>query len=320
MKHVKLGRSDVEISAIGLGCWQFSEEANLGGRFWRALGQERTNEIVQTALDGGVSFFDTAEMYGDGASERGLAAGLAAAGKADGDVVVATKWNPILRRASSLLETIETRKANLGGFSIDLHQVHNPASISSTESEMEAMAELVQRGDVRHVGVSNFSRRLMAKASDALEKRGLHLASNQMRYSLLDRHIESNGVLDLAKERGITLIAYSPLAQGLLTGRFHDDPSKLDDVKLPRRLALRAFGGFERSRPVIAELKRIAHMHDATPAQVALAWLVQFHGDSVVAIPGASSTSQAASNAGAGDLTLNDDELARLDEISRPFA
>ena len=126
--------------------------------------------------------------------------------------------------------TIGTRIECLAPYPIDLFQVHIPWSLSSVAAQMREMAELVRAGKVRAVGVSNFSASQMARAGAALQAEGLPLASNQVRINLLDRSIESNGVLDLAGGTGVTLIAYSPLAQGVLTGRFHDDPARVQDA------------------------------------------------------------------------------------------
>jgi len=316
----RLGRSDIELSAIGLGCWQFSEGQGLIGGYWKALPQETVDEIVATSLRGGINWFDTAEIYGNGRSERALARALQAAGKGDDDVVVATKWFPVLRPAGSIRRTIGDRLAALAPYSIDLHQVHHWSGLSPVESEMKVMASLVAEGKIRAVGVSNFGSWRMRRAHAALAARGSGLASNQVKYSLLDRHVERNGVLAAAKELGITLIAYSPLEQGLLSGKFHDDPGLVAKTGGPRRKLSRfRERGLARSRPLVEELKRIAAAHGATPSQVALAWLLTFHGDTIVAIPGASKTSQAVENAASMPLKLSPLELTRIDELSRAF-
>jgi aryl-alcohol dehydrogenase-like predicted oxidoreductase len=317
----KLGTSDIEITPIGLGCWQFSENKGPAGKFWDAVSPEDTAAIVKTALDGGINWFDTAEAYGHGRSEAGLARALTVAGTADGDVVIATKWLPVGRTAGSIKKTIDTRLRYLDPFSIDLHQVHQPiGSLSRHAAQMEAMADLVDAKKIRTIGISNFSAKAMRRCADVLAARKLSLASNQMRYSLLDRSIESNGVIAAAKELGVTIIAYSPLAQGLLSGKFHDDPSLIKKRGGPRRF-LPAFGrsGLAKSAPVVEELKRIANTHDATPSQVALAWLTTFHGDTVVAIPGASKPRHAEEAAASMRVELDADELERLDVASRAF-
>lgn len=314
----RLGKTDIEVTPIGLGTWQFSEGRTIHGLIWTKIEEGETNEIVKAALDGGINWFDTAEAYGGGRSERGLARALTDAGRTSNNVIVATKWQPVMRTARSIGKTIDQRLENLSPFSIDLHQVHNPASFSSVDAEMNAMADLVEAGKIRAVGVSNFSAARMRQSYEALGRRGLRLASNQVKYSLLDRHIEGDGVLGAAKELGVTIIAYSPLEMGLLTGKFHRDPDLLRRRPIGRRFTLRR--KVERSRPVVEALEEIAKAHDATPAQVALSWLVNFNGDVVVAIPGASRPDQARESAGALELVLSDEEMQRIDQITRSTA
>ncbi len=315
-----LGRSPITISTIGLGCWQFSEGRGLAGGYWPALPQDTVNQIVAASLAAGLTWFDTAELYGRGHSEAGLAKALAAAGTRNGDVVVATKWWPLWRTAGNIRATIAARLAHLAPFGIDLHQVHMPLALASTAAQMNAMADLVADRTIRTVGVSNFSATRMRAAHHALAAKGIPLVSNQMRYSLLDRRIETTGVLQAAKELGITIIAYSPLAQGLLSGKFHRDPSLVRSRPGPRKwMTAYRRRGLERSRPIVTALENIAHAHGATPSQVALNWLVHSHGDTVVVIPGATSVTQAEDNAGAEGFRLSDAERARLEELSRPF-
>jgi aryl-alcohol dehydrogenase-like predicted oxidoreductase len=313
----RLGCTEIEITPIGLGTWQFSGAKGYHGLIWPEVQQNESDAIVAAALAGGIGWFDTAEAYGHGHSERDLAHGLTAAGKQPGDVVIATKWRPQLRRAGSIATTIDERIASLTPFPIDLHQVHNPASFSSVDAEMNAMADLVEQGKIRAIGVSNFSAGRMRRAHEALARRGLPLASNQVKYSLLDRGIERNGVLEAAKELGVTIIAYSPLEMGLLTGKFHRDPAALKSRPLGRRVWLGR--KVKRSAPVVEVLEGIAAARGVTPAQVALSWLVSFHGDAVVAIPGATRPQQAAESAGALALKLSDEELRRIDELTRSF-
>ncbi|MEW5742392.1 MAG: aldo/keto reductase [Myxococcota bacterium] len=313
----RLGRTGAEVSSIGLGCWQFSEGFGLVGGFWPALPQDEVKAIVEKSLAGGITWFDTAEAYGNGRSEEALSRALQAAGKKPGDVFVATKWQPVGRTVSSLKGTIDERLRRLSPFPIDLHQVHQPYGFSSVEAEMEAMADLVAEKKVRFVGVSNFNEGRMRRAHAALAKRGLTLASNQVKYSMLDRRIEMNGVLSAAKELGVTVIAYSPLEQGLLSGKFHRDPSLLEKVGV--RKWTRGFRTLNRSRPLIDELEKVAQAHGATSSQVALAWLTTFHGDTVVAIPGATKVKHVEENVGAMRLTLSRQELDKLDELSRLF-
>ncbi len=316
----RLGKTDIEVTPVGLGCWQFSAGQGLAGKFWDSIPQSVVDQVVAASLAGGINWFDTAEMYGNGASERALAAALRNAGKANGEVVVATKWSPILRTAKSIRLTIEKRLSCLAPFAIDLHQVHLPLSFSSVEAEMLAMAGLVAGKKIRAVGVSNFSAARMHRAHAALAKHGLELASNQVKFSLLDRRVESNGTLAAAKELGVTIIAYSPLEQGLLTGKYHQHPEYVRTRPGPRKWMARFRAqGLERSRLLIEELGKIALAHSATAGQVALAWLYQFHQNVVVVIPGASRVEQAVENRGALELTLSPYELDKLDQLSRQF-
>ena len=326
MEPRALGRTGLTISPIGLGCWQFSQGKNMTGKMWSVLDQRTMDDIVATALRGGISWFDTAQAYGDGASEYALAAALRHAGVGPGDVVVATKWLPILKPARDLRRNIDTRRTCLSPYPVDLYQVHIPWSVSSVAAQMREMAALVRAGKVRAVGVSNFSAKRMAQAGAALQAEGLPLASNQVRINLLERGIETNGVLDLAREHRVTLIAYSPLAQGVLTGRYHDDPRKARALPYGRRSRLSPSSrfltpeGLARSAPLIAELRAVGEAHGATPAQVALAWLVTYYGEAVVAIPGASRPEQAAEAAAAMDLRLTAAEVERIDHLSAAIA
>jgi len=314
----RLGESDLRVSPIGLGCWQFSGGQGLAGSYWPALPEERELEIVRASLAGGVNWFDTAEAYGGGSSERALAWALRTLEQRPGDAVVATKWRPFFRTARSILRTIGERLDSLEGYPIDLHQIHAPMSLSSIPAQMRAMAVLLREGRIRSVGVSNFSASQLAVAHRSLQDEGFALVSNQVRFSLLDRSIESNGVLDTARELGISIIAYSPLAQGLLTGKFHANPELLESVTGVRKW-LRALRPrrLEETAPLITELERMAAAYGVTAAEVALNWVVSVHGNAVVAIPGASTPAQARLNARAQGFRLTDAEIRRLSEISR---
>jgi len=317
MEKRRLGHTDVEVTPIGLGVMQFAGGKGLFGMGMQNLSGEQMNAIVKAALDGGINWFDTAEMYGRGRSERALANGLKAAGRQDGDVHIATKWLPLLRAAGNISRTIDRRLHFLDGYSIDLYQVHLPWSFSSPEAEMAAMAGLVEAGKIRSVGVRNFNAKQMRRAQAALEKRGLTLAANQVHYSLLHRDIERDGVLDTAKELGVTIIAYTPLETGVLTGIYHKDPALLKQKPLFRRRPMRR--QIESSRPLVEALEKIATRYEVTAAQVSLNWLIHFHGQTVVAIPGASKVTHAEQAAGAMTFNLTGEELAWLDELSRPF-
>jgi len=194
----QLGLTNIEISPIGLGVMQFAGGVGIFKFMFPKMSQKLMNEVIKTALDGNINWFDTAELYGNGHSEKGLAEALKSAGMQSDQVVVATKWSPFFRYASNIKKTIEKRIHYLDSYNIDLYMVHQPYSFSSPEEEMDAMADLVEAGKIRSVGVSNFNNQQMQRAHTALQKRGLPLAANQVEYSLLQRKIETNGVLQAA--------------------------------------------------------------------------------------------------------------------------
>ncbi len=319
MKKRRLGRTDIEITPIGLGCWQFAQGGGIARGFWENMNAGAIRSVVEAALRGGVNWFDTAEAYGNGTSEQKLSEALESLGVKPGTVVIATKWQPFMRGARSISSTINRRTSCLGRYPIDLHQVHNPMSFSSIPVQMKEMAKLLAAGKIKSVGVSNFSAKQMQSAHDALAAEGIVLASNQVRFNLLDRSIERNGVLEAAKKLGVTIIAWSPLAQGILTGRFHEDPQSMRKISGLRRMMNRlGRGTLERTRPLVEELRTIARAHGAAISQVALSWEVNFHDETVVAIPGASRPAQAEQAAAAADVILSAREIARIDELARP--
>jgi len=311
----RLGETDIEVTPIGLGVMQFSRGGGSFGMMFPVISQEEKNAIIQAALEGGINWFDTAELYGFGHSEQGLSAGLKAAGIQNGEMIIETKWFPIFRTARNIPKTVQDRLRYLDGYSIDVYLVHQPWGFSSPEAEMDAMADLVEAGKIRSVGISNFNADKMRRAHGELKKRGLPLAVNQMEYSLLNRKIESNGVLETAEELGITIVAYTPLGYGLLTGKYHKNPELFKQTSRGSMLKRK----FEQSRPIVTALEEIGKKYDATPGQVALNWVIYNQGESVVTIPGATKAEHARESAGAMSFKLSDDELARLDELSRGF-
>ncbi len=246
-------------------------------------------------------------MYSSGASERRL--GELARGK---DVVLATKFPPSpFSRTESMPKELDASLARLGRNSVDLYQHHFPSRWVSIPKLMELMADAVEAGKVKAVGVSNYSAEQMRIAHAALAQRGIALASNQVEYSLLHRQPEVNGVLDTCRELGVTLIAYQPLASGALTGKYKagDRPTGL------RRFMPYFRGkGQEAAAPVVALLREIGGRYDKSPAQVALRWLIE--NETVLPIPGAKNGVQAAANAGALTFHLTSVEIEMLDQAT----
>lgn len=326
MNKRRLGQTDIEISPVGLGCWQFSQGKGLTGGMWAILTQETIDAVVEAAITGGINWFDTAEAYGGGQSERTLSTAFQHLRIAPGDVQVATKWLPLFRTAANIPRTIDTRLRCLQGYPIDLYQIHLPWSFSSIPRQMQEMAKLLRSGKIRSIGVSNFSARQMEMAYDALRAEGMVLASNQVAINLLNRHVEHDGLLAAAQKLGVTLIAYSPLAQGLLSGKYHQHPDLLGTLPTSRRSpfnpASRTFSAknLARTLPLIEELRTISAAYGISVAQVALAWLITYYKDTVVAIPGASRPEQATESAAAMSIKLTKHELAKIGEISQQIA
>ncbi|MCE5208839.1 MAG: aldo/keto reductase [Chloroflexi bacterium] len=317
MEKRRLGKSEIEITPIGMGCWQFANSGNGITSYWDEQPQEQIDRIVAASIAGGVNWFDTAEAYGKGKSENSLTTGLQTLGVKPNEVVIATKWQPIFRTARSLIETIDERLQALNGYPIDLHQIHHAFSFSSIEKQMMSMVELLRQGKIRSAGVSNFNANQMRKAHAILQREGFPLVSNQVLYNLLNRNIENNGVLETARELGITIIAFSPLAQGILTGKYHQNPDEIQTHPGPRKY-LKAFQikSLEETLPLIREMQSIAEAYGVTPAQIALNWLIRANGDLVVAIPGASRVQQAEDNANAANFRLTQKEMEKLEEVS----
>jgi len=293
MKFVAAGGA--RVSAIGLGAWQFgTAEWGYGEDYAR----DEARKIVHRALDLGVNLIDTAEMYGFGRSERIV--GEAIKGHRD-QVFLASKLFPVglpLQVASRARGSAR----RLGVDRIDLYQQHWPSPMFPPGATMPRIRKLVENGLVTHVGVSNHS---LTQWQAAEKSFGGPVLSNQVKFNLLERAPERD-LVPWAKENGRIVIAYSPLAQGLLSGKYV--------TSAPRNLRrLRpAFSASSRGRlqPLIRALSEIANMHNASAAQVALAWLIR--KPNVVAIPGASSVHQMEQNAAAADIELSDEEDARL--------
>jgi len=318
MKLRRLGNSPIELSPLGLGCWQFSKSKGFAGSFWPSLSDEETFNIIKSSLDAGVNWFDTAELYGWGKSEMSLSLALKKINQKN--IFIATKWWPLFRTAKSIKSTISDRLSNLNGYPITLHQIHMPLGFSTIEKEMDAMADLVDEKKIKYIGVSNFNKKQMIRAHQALSKHGLHLVSNQVEYSILNRKIESDGVLQTAKELGVSIIAYSPLSQGMATGKFHDNPDLIKKMHLWRRSKRKHRNlSLSNSLPVINELRKIAKKHSASVSQIALSWLMNFHGDIVFVIPGARTVEQAVDNNYSMNISLSSLELETLNIVSEKF-
>ncbi|PSR26165.1 MAG: aldo/keto reductase [Sulfobacillus benefaciens] len=309
----RLGSSDRFVSAIGLGTWQFSQGHGLIGKFWPSLDNNTIREIVKAAHSGGINWFDTAEAYGRGQSEYALSQALNDLQIPHNDALIATKWWPLLRSSRSLESTIHERLQRLQGWPITLYQIHQPYSTSSIADQMTSMARLLDLGLIQQAGVSNFSASQMTAAYRALKAHGHTLSSNQVRFNLLDRRIETNGVLSAAQDLGMTIIAYSPLAQGLLTGKFHNGSTSLKGFR--RFTPQFSSRGLAKTSSLIHVLDTLAAKYQVTMAEVALNWLITTPGQFVTAIAGATSQAQASQNAHAMTWKLTASDRSALDQV-----
>lgn len=312
-----LGNSDLEVSPIGLGVIQFAGGSKALQAVFPAIPEDDRVEIVKTALEGGISWFDTSELFGAGRSEEYLVEALDRVGEISQQAIIATKWSPYLRFAGNIKKTFHERLDKLDPYPVSLYQVPNPNLFSSLIAEMNAMADLMEDGKIRAIGASNFNPEQMRQAQSTLKKRGLGLASNQVQYNLLNRKIEFNGVLETARELGISLIAWVPLASGILTGKFHKNPEILARIPSVRRKKLEK--QLETSRPVIEVLNEISAKYSSEPAQVALAWLIN-QGKDIVTLPGASRVGHVLEGIGAMSLSLSVGDIERLDDVSRTLS
>lgn len=297
-------------SAIGLGTWQFgSSEWGYGGDYTSGPDSEAAR-IVRRALELGITVFDTAEVYGFGRSERILGDALDGADADPATTVVASKVFPVFPVAP----VVEQRGVASSGRvrrPLDLYQVHQPNPLIGDRRTMPGMRTLQAAGVVDEVGVSNYS---LDRWQDAEAALGSRVVSNQVQYSLVSRDPERE-LLPYAAEAGRAIIAYSPLAQGLLSGKFDAEHRPSNRVRQLNTLFLPE--SLRRAQPLLDVLREVAAAHDATPSQVALAWTI--HRPEVVAIPGASSVAQLESNCAAGEIVLAPDEWSALNEASDRF-
>ncbi|HEY1821685.1 MAG TPA: aldo/keto reductase [Trebonia sp.] len=294
-----------KISKIGLGTWQF------GAREWgygEGYDGRDARDIVRRAVDLGVTLFDTAEIYGFGRSERILGEAL---GERRESVFLATKLLPIVPLAPVVEQRAVASAARLGARRLDLYQVHRPNPLVSDGTTMRGMRTLQRVGLIGEVGVSNYP---LARWQAAEKSLGGRVLSNQVRYSLADRAPEKD-LLPFAAEAGRVVIAYSPLAQGLLSGRYDRANRPANRVRAGNPLFLPE--NLDRVGELIGVLREVADAHDATPAQIALAWVIRH--PAVTAIPGASSVEQLESNVAAAEIKLSDNEYAALSTASERF-
>ena len=293
---------------IGIGAWSWGDKL-----FWeysKEYGDEDTFLVINECQNQGITFIDTAESYGSGESERLIGRFIAEKQK---PVYLATKFMPYPWRLSrsSLMAALSKSLKRLNLTHVDLYQIHYPNPPVPITVWIEEMAKLHSKGLIGSIGVSNFNVAQIESTIVTLKKYGLNLASNQVEYSLLNRSIERNGMTSLCNQENIRIIAYSPLGQGLLTGKYSTDnpPGGIRGLRYHNQL--KTIG------PLIALLRKLGDQYGGkTPSAVALNWTIC---KGTLPIPGAKSIQQLTQNAGALGWRLSADDIALLDEASEVF-
>ena len=303
---VRLGKTEMMITTVGVGTWAWGDRV-MWGYGSSSFSDVDVRQAFDASLENGANWFDTAEVYGLRRSELFLGNFLSTTKK---DVLVATKFFPFpwRLRKQALLRALKRSLKRLQLSRVDLYQIHVPFGRWQEPKYLSTLAEAVKAGLTRAVGVSNFNTEKTRLTHETLQAAGVPLASNQVEYSLFDRRIEKNGLLDYCLENEITVIAYSPLAKGMVTGKYGpDNPPSGPRKRIypPEKLA--------QAQPLINLLKEIGASHSKTPAQVALNWTIC---KGTVPIPGAKNANQAADNLGAMGWRLGTEEVLALDEAS----
>lgn len=311
MEAKQLTVRNIDLPTLGIGTWAWGDSLFWG--YGSDYGEKEVQNAFEAALAAGATFFDTAEVYGLGESERLL-------GKFSQQtrqpVQIATKYFPLPWRfnGSAVAEALTASLERLGVEQIALYQVHTPFNfLMSEQALMEALAQEVKRGRILTVGVSNYSATQMKQAHDLLAQYDVPLAVNQVRYSLLNREIEDNGISEKARQLGVTILAYSPLAQGLLTGKYSRTNQQVTGArKLDPKFSA---SGLEKIDPLITQLQQLGEKYQKTPSQVALNWLMA--QGNVIPIPGAKTAQQAQENAGAMGWQLSGEDVGQLSLLSQ---
>jgi aryl-alcohol dehydrogenase-like predicted oxidoreductase len=318
MDAITLGSHGPTVAPLGIGAWAWGDKL-----FWsygKDYDKAELHDAFKTALEVGISLFDTAEIYGFGESERLLGEFMQQIDRSHSPVHIATKYFPLPWRfnAQAVADALTASLKRLQLPTVALYQVHQPFDFFMGQTTLiQALADEVKQGRTLAVGVSNYSAEQMRQAHHILADRGISLAVNQVQYSLLARQIETNGVLDTARELGVTILAYSPLAQGLLTGKYTAE--NYTPPTGARRLNPQfSQSGLEKLAPTLHLLKEIGETHGKTPAQVALNWLIA--QGNVIPIPGAKNGDQVRQNAGALGWSLSHEEREQLDRSTQQIA
>ncbi|KAL5862752.1 hypothetical protein ACOSQ3_000266 [Xanthoceras sorbifolium] len=317
-EKVKLGGSDLKVTRVGIGAWSWGDNSYWNNFEWDDGKMKAAKAAFDTSIDNGITLFDTAEVYGStlslGAVNSETLLGRFIRERKERDpkveVAVATKFAALPWRLGrqSVLTALKDSLCRLGLSSVELYQLHWPG-VWGNEGYLDGLGDAVEQGLVKAVGVSNYSEKRLRDAYEKLKKRGIPLASNQVNYSLIYRAPEENGVKTTCDELGITLIAYSPIAQGALTGKYTPENTPTG----PRgRIYTREF--LTKLQPLLNRINEIGEGYNKTPTQVVLNWLIA--QENVVPIPGAKTAKQAAEFAGAVGWRLTDEQVNELRSLA----
>jgi aryl-alcohol dehydrogenase-like predicted oxidoreductase len=304
MRQRQLGNSDIQVSAIIMGLWQAGKE------MWVGIDDKQTTAAIRAAYEAGITTFDTAEVYGKGHSEQVLASAIS---DIRDKVIYATKVFANHLKYDQVQQACDRSLKNLQTDYIDLYQIHWPSDSFGFDAvpiaeTMEALNVLKEQGKIRSIGVSNFSRSQLQEA-----KQYGQIDSLQPPYSLFWRHVEKD-LMPYCIENKITILAYSPMAQGFLTGKFGPDHVfEKGDVRAKNKLYQSQT--YDRVQQALSRLEPIAQQKGVTLGQLALGWVISH--SQTCAIAGARNANQAAGNAAAGTIALSEQELAEIDEIGR---
>ncbi len=299
MRYLELGRSGIKVSKVGIGTWQ------IGSSYWgweREFNRDSAIRVIKTALDCGINFVDTAESYGGGLSETII--GEAIEGVRE-DVVIATKVSPNHLSYRGVKKALKRSLKRLKTKYIDLYQIHWPNPLIPIRDTMRAMEELVDEGKVRAIGVSNFSLGRLRKAREVLKKHDI--VSDQVEYNFLRRSPEKE-LIPYCQKEGLTVIAYSPLAQGLLTGKY--GPGKMPNGFFRRAFIYFRYGKIEKITNLLEVLEEISSRNQVSISQVVLSWVIRH--ENVMAIPGAKREEHVKQNAASAELELSKEDLNML--------
>ncbi|XP_057487801.1 uncharacterized oxidoreductase At1g06690, chloroplastic-like [Actinidia eriantha] len=315
---VKVGGSELKVTRLGIGAWSWGDTSYWNNFEWDDRKMKAAKAAFDTSIDCGITLFDTAEVYGSrmsfGAINSETLLGRFIKERKERnpevEVAVATKFAALPWRLGrqSVLTALKDSLCRLGLSSVELYQLHWPG-IWGNEGYIDGLGDAVEQGLVKAVGVSNYSEKRLRGAYEQLKKRGIPLASNQVNYSLIYRLPEENGVKATCDELGITLIAYSPIAQGALTGKYTPEnppTGPRGNIYTPEFLT--------RLQPLINRIKEIGQNYGKTPTQVVLNWLIA--QDNVVPIPGAKNAEQAKEFAGALSWRLTAEEIDELRSLA----